>query len=174
MMEMVTFTPPLYKQRYQMVFELVEKYKPSKVADLGCADCTLLSRLTFCCCINVLVGVDTDSQLLKEKMCRLAPLPCEYLQPRPSLLTVRLYQGSVAVKDSRLLDCDFVSCVELIEHLDAPDLERFPDVLFGYMNPAVVVITTPNADFNPLLPGIVRFRHWDHRFEWSRKEFQAW
>ncbi|XP_067892644.1 small RNA 2'-O-methyltransferase isoform X2 [Heterodontus francisci] len=145
-----------------------------QVADLGCAECTLLSRLKFCSCIEVLVGVDTNLELLKEKMYRLSPLPCEYLQPRASMLTVSLYHGSAAVKDSRMLDCDFVSCIELIEHLDPPELERFPEVVFGYINPAVVVITTPNADFNPLLPGIMRFRHWDHRFEWSRAEFQAW
>ncbi|XP_078075169.1 small RNA 2'-O-methyltransferase [Mustelus asterias] len=173
-METITFTPPLYKQRYQLVLELVEKYKARKVADLGCAECTLLSRLKFCSCIEVLVGVDTDLEVLKENMYRLSPLPCEYLQPRPSMLTVMLYHGSATVKDSRMLDCDFISCVELIEHLDAPELERFPEVVFGYMNPAVIVITTPNSDFNPLLPGIMRFRHWDHRFEWSRAEFQSW
>lgn len=44
---------------------------------------------------------------------RVSPLPGDYLQPRPSPLSVRLYQGSVAVKDPRMLDCDFVSCIEL-------------------------------------------------------------
>ncbi|XP_007885491.1 small RNA 2'-O-methyltransferase [Callorhinchus milii] len=173
-MEVLTFTPPLYKQRYQIVLELVEKFKAKKVVDLGCAECTLLSRLKFCNCIEVLAGVDTDLDLLREKMYRLSPLPCEYLQPRGSPLTVRLYQGSVAVKDPYMLDFDFVSCIELIEHLDPPVLEKFPEVVFGYMNPAIVVVSTPNADFNPLLPGLMGFRHWDHRFEWSREEFQAW
>ncbi|XP_038649337.1 small RNA 2'-O-methyltransferase [Scyliorhinus canicula] len=112
-METMNFTPPLYKQRYQLVFELVEKYGARKVADLGCAECTLLSRLKFCSCIELLVGVDTDLELLKQNMYRLSPLPCEYLQPRPSLLTVMLYHGSATVKDPRMLDCDFVSCVEL-------------------------------------------------------------
>ncbi|XP_055501959.1 small RNA 2'-O-methyltransferase [Leucoraja erinacea] len=173
-METITFSPPLYKQRYQLVVELVEKLQARKVADLGCARCTLLSRLKFCSCIEVLIGVDTDLELLKENMYRVSPLPGDYLQPRPSPLSVRLYQGSVAVKDPRMLDCDFVSCIELIEHLDAAELARFSEVLFGYMNPAVVVITTPNADFNILFPGVTQFRHCDHRFEWSRSEFQAW
>ncbi|XP_072111870.1 small RNA 2'-O-methyltransferase [Mobula birostris] len=172
--KILTFSPPLYKQRYQMVVELVEKCKAQKVADLGCAQCTLLSRLRFCRCIEDLVGVDMDLELLKENMYRLSPLPYAYLHPQSSPLTVRLYQGSVAVKDPCMLDCDFVSCIELIEHLDTADLAKFPEVLFGYMNPAVVVITTPNADFNPLIPGLGQFRHHDHRFEWSRSEFQAW
>ncbi|GCB82550.1 hypothetical protein scyTo_0021641, partial [Scyliorhinus torazame] len=67
-METMNFTPPLYKQRYQLVSELVEKYRARKVADLGCAECTLLSRLKFCSCIELLVGVDTDLELLKENM----------------------------------------------------------------------------------------------------------
>lgn len=36
-------------------------------------------------------------------------------------------------------------------------------------------ITTPNSDFNTvfnLAPG--KFRHWDHKFEWSRREFVDW
>jgi hypothetical protein len=39
-----------------------------------------------------------------------------------------------------------------------------------------VVITTPNAEYNQLFPSLPagRFRHPDHRFEWSRKEFQDW
>ncbi|XP_069753944.1 small RNA 2'-O-methyltransferase [Narcine bancroftii] len=173
-MEPVTFRPPLYKQRYQLVVELLESCRARKVADLGCAQCTLLSRLKFCSCIETLIGVDRDLDLLKENRRYLSPLPCDYLQPRPSPLTVRLYQGSVAVKDPCMVDCDFVSCIELIEHLDATELATFPCVLFGYMNPAVVVITTPNADFNILLPGIKQFRHCDHKFEWSRSEFEAW
>jgi hypothetical protein len=39
-----------------------------------------------------------------------------------------------------------------------------------------VVVTTPNAEYNvrwPTLPA-GRFRHRDHRFEWTREEFQRW
>ena len=39
-----------------------------------------------------------------------------------------------------------------------------------------MVVTTPNAEHNVryehLAPG--RFRHPDHRFEWTRTEFRAW
>jgi hypothetical protein len=39
-----------------------------------------------------------------------------------------------------------------------------------------VVVTTPNAEYNvrwPTLPA-GNFRHRDHRFEWTRSEFQEW
>ena len=61
-----------------------------------------------------------------------------------------------------------------IEHLDPPVLEEVPGSLFGVLQPRVVVVTTPNAEFNVLFPGFSGFRHHDHRFEWTRVQFQAW
>ncbi len=49
-------------------------------------------------------------------------------------------------------------------------------MLFEFAKPVTVIITTPNAEyivkFGTLEAG--KFRHKDHRFEWSREEFQAW
>lgn len=61
-----------------------------------------------------------------------------------------------------------------IEHLDPPVLDRVPESVFGVLRPKVVAMTTPNAEFNVLFPGFSGFRHADHRFEWTRKEFQLW
>ncbi|XP_049663120.1 small RNA 2'-O-methyltransferase isoform X2 [Accipiter gentilis] len=125
----IKFTPPLYKQRYQFVKDLVGKYKPKKVADLGCADCTLLWMLKFCSCIEVLAGLDICTSIMKEK---------------------------------------------IIEHLEESELKKFPEVVFGFMAPSIVVISTPNSEFNPLFPGVTLFRHPDHKFEWNRVQFQSW
>ncbi|XP_010214506.1 PREDICTED: small RNA 2'-O-methyltransferase, partial [Tinamus guttatus] len=172
--EVVKFTPPLYKQRYQFIKDLVGKYKPKKVADLGCADCTLLWMLKFCSCIEVLAGLDICENVMKEKMHRLYPLPGDYLQPAERSLTVTLHHGSVAHKDPCMLGFDLITCIELIEHLEESELEKFPEVVFGFMAPAMVVISTPNSEFNPLLPGVTSFRHPDHKFEWNQAEFQSW
>ncbi|MEE6527416.1 hypothetical protein FKM82_028788 [Ascaphus truei] len=67
-MEPVTFRPPLYKQRYQFVKSLVETHKLKKVADVGCAECSLLQVLKFCGCVELLVGLDIDERALREKM----------------------------------------------------------------------------------------------------------
>uniref|UniRef100_A0A8D0HQ74 Small RNA 2'-O-methyltransferase n=1 Tax=Sphenodon punctatus TaxID=8508 RepID=A0A8D0HQ74_SPHPU len=158
--KMINFKPPLYKQRYQFIKDLVSKHKPKKVADLGCADCTLLWMLKFCNCIEVLAGLDISENVMKEKIQR--------------SLTVTLHHGSVAYKDPCMLGFDLITCIELIEHLEAAELERFPEVVFGFMAPAMIVISTPNSEFNPLLPGVTRFRHPDHKFEWDRAQFQSW
>ncbi|KAM5148323.1 small RNA 2'-O-methyltransferase isoform 2-T3 [Mantella aurantiaca] len=104
----------------------------------------------------------------------LTPLPTHYLDPLERPLTVILYKGSVCEKDPALLGFDLISCVELIEHLEVDDLDKLVDVLFGFMAPKAAVISTPNADFNILLPKTQKFRHPDHKFEWSREEFQSW
>ena len=48
--------------------------------------------------------------------------------------------------------------------------------MFGEARPAAVVVTTPNAEYNALFPNLAAgaVRHPDHRFEWTRAEFQAW
>ena len=36
-------------------------------------------------------------------------------------------------------------------------------------------MTTPNSEFNIVFgPDFSGFRHWDHKFEWTRKEFEDW
>jgi len=39
-----------------------------------------------------------------------------------------------------------------------------------------VVVTTPNVEYNSLFPTLPagKLRHRDHRFEWTRGEFEAW
>ena len=66
--------------------------------------------------------------------------------------------------------------VEVIEHLDQPRLRAFERVLFESARPATIALTTPNAEYNVKWPSLPagQFRHQDHRFEWTRAEFQTW
>src|SRR5205807_8286598 len=52
----------------------------------------------------------------------------------------------------------------------------FERVLFGEARPGTVALTTPNAEYNVRFATLPagRLRHADHRFEWTRAEFQAW
>uniref|UniRef100_A0A3B3ZI29 Small RNA 2'-O-methyltransferase n=1 Tax=Periophthalmus magnuspinnatus TaxID=409849 RepID=A0A3B3ZI29_9GOBI len=168
------FNPPLHKQRHQFVIDFIKKYKTKKVMDLGCSECTLLKRLKFHREIEHLVGVDINGAKVKKKMHALAPLSTDYLQPGFEQLCVELYQGSVTEPDARLRGFHLAVSIELIEHLLLPDVERFSEVLFGYMAPVHVIISTPNSEFNPLFPGLTGFRHPDHKFEWTRAQFQSW
>ncbi|XP_038150982.1 small RNA 2'-O-methyltransferase [Cyprinodon tularosa] len=168
------FTPPLHLQRHQFVVDFVRKTKPKKVADLGCGECKLLKQLKFHRSIELLVGVDINGAKIKKQVHGLAPLSTDYLQPTNHQLHVELYQGSVTQRDARLRGFDLVTSMELIEHLTLPDVEHFSSVVFGYMSPASVIISTPNSEFNRLLPGLTGFRNYDHKFEWNRSQFRSW
>jgi hypothetical protein len=79
-------------------------------------------------------------------------------------------------KDARLAGYDAAAVVEVVEHLDPPRLAAFERVLFEHACPATVVMTTPNREYNArfeTMP-VGAFRHKDHRFEWTRAEFQSW
>lgn len=65
--------------------------------------------------------------------------------------------------------------LETLEHIEPDALSQVERGLFVLRQPRTVIITTPNADYNPVLglkPG--RRRHWDHRFEWGRDRFRRW
>jgi hypothetical protein len=66
--------------------------------------------------------------------------------------------------------------VEVVEHLDPPRLAAFERNLFQFARPAHVVVTTPNSEYNVKWASLPAgtFRHHDHRFEWSRAEFEEW
>ncbi|KAM4549167.1 small RNA 2'-O-methyltransferase [Odontesthes bonariensis] len=168
------FSPPLYKQRQQFVIDFVKENKPRKVIDLGCGECSLLKKLRFHREIEHLVGVDINGAKIKKEMHELAPVSTDYLQPGYEQLCVEVYQGSVTRRDARLRGFDLVTSIELIEHLTLADVEHFSAVVFGYMTPVTAIVSTPNSEFNPLLPGLSGFRHSDHKFEWSRAEFRSW
>ena len=52
----------------------------------------------------------------------------------------------------------------------------FERVLFEYARPTNIVMTTPNREYNAKFETMPAgsFRHRDHRFEWTRGEFQSW
>lgn len=70
--------------------------------------------------------------------------------------------------------CFLSGCVCSIEHLTPADVELFSEVVFGYMTPKMVIISTPNSEFNIFMPGVSCYRHSDHKFEWTRAEFRSW
>src|SRR5207245_2592412 len=89
---------------------------------------------------------------------------------------VKLLHGSLMYRDKRFSGFEAAAVVEVVEHLDPPRLSAFERVVFEFARPKTVVLTTPNREYNvkwETLPA-GRFRHPDHRFEWTRQEFQGW
>lgn len=173
-----TFTPPLYIQRYQLVYDLLQNETTPviRVADFGCAEGKFLRHIKKLPLVEEISAVDVDSEALEQCSYEGQPLPWDYTFGRKVAMNLKLFKGSIIERDHRMRNLDAITCIELIEHLHPDVLAKFPQNVFGYMKPRIVVITTPNSEFNELFPQLKAgdFRHWDHKFEWTRDEFREW
>ena len=96
--------------------------------------------------------------------------------PEKQAARLKLVHGSLIYRDRRLEGFDAAAVVEVVEHLDPPRLSAFERTVFEFARPGTVVLTTPNREYNVTWEnvGLERLRHPDHRFEWTRDEFQSW
>ena len=119
--------------------------------------------------IKRVLGVDMSLAALDAARRRMGLLPNAAIQGRISLL-----QALATNPDPRFLGFDAVTAVEVIEHLDTAHLVAFGRVVFGYLQPALVILTTPNFEYNVRWNAVPALRRKDHRFEWTRSQFQEW
>lgn len=143
-----------------------------RVLDLGCGEGRLLRLLVDQRQLTRVVGLDVSWRALEVAGQR---LKLERM-PQARRERIELLHGSLLYRDERLAGFDAAAVVEVIEHLDPPRLAAFERVLFECARPGTVVLTTPNAEYNALFSGLPagRLRHADHRFEWTRAQFEAW
>jgi len=151
--------------RLEAVVAALKESGARRVLDLGCGTGALLHRLLEEPQFTEVVGVEVERASLAEAGAALPPGG-----------RARVLHGSLAYRDARLADFDAAAVVEVIEHLDPPQVAAFEDALWAAARPGVVVLTTPNADYNTLFEyhrgG--HLRHPDHRFEWTRAELRGW
>jgi 3' terminal RNA ribose 2'-O-methyltransferase Hen1 len=164
----------LHEDRLQTAVEQVRSLSPpaERALDLGCGEGRLVKMLLEERGLREIVGIDVSSFALDRASQR---LHLDTLPPRQRD-RVRLLHGSIVYRDDRFAGFDVALLIEVIEHLDPPRLTAMEGVVFGHARPRRVVITTPNAEYNrkwPTLPA-GKFRHNDHRFEWTREEFHDW
>ena len=174
--EEISFNPPLYRQRYALGVEYVKKWSPTKLVDFGCAECKFMWTLRNLSggYLQEIIGVDIDRSVLERHNSVAEPVTSEYLYKRKTPLKIGLYCGSLTQWDSRLEGVEFVSLIEVIEHLEEDTLSQLPSAIFGTLKPKYVFVTTPNSEFNVLFKNFSGFRHPDHKFEWNREEFMTW
>lgn len=162
----------LNQQRLGAVMAALKGSNARTVLDLGCNTGNLLRLLLADRQFEQIVGMDVSHRVLeiaadKLRLENLAPMQRQ---------RITLMQGSLGYRDKRLSGFDAAAVVEVIEHLDAPRLAAFERVLFEFARPTTVVLTTPNVEYNVRFETLPagKFRHQDHRFEWTRRQFQDW
>ncbi|WP_088239942.1 3' terminal RNA ribose 2'-O-methyltransferase Hen1 [Calothrix rhizosoleniae] len=158
----------LNQQRLDAVVAALKNKGAKRIVDLGCGQGNLLKKLAKDGYFHKITGVDVSYRALERAD--------ERLERLSSSGNVQLMQGALTYKDKRLLGYDAAAVIEVIEHLDLPRLSAFERVLFEFAQPRTVVLTTPNIEYNVKFPSLTpgKLRHQDHRFEWTREEFQNW
>ncbi|PYS47737.1 MAG: 3' terminal RNA ribose 2'-O-methyltransferase Hen1 [Acidobacteria bacterium] len=136
----------LNEQRMGAVLSVLKDVGAKRVIDLGCGEGRLLQSLLKEKAFQRIVGVDVSLRALEIAKTRLD------IERMPETQRNR------------------------IEHLELSRLTAFERVVFEYAHPPIVVITTPDAEYNAVFTTLPagQFRHGDHRFEWTRPEFEQW
>lgn len=158
--------------RHETVAEALRTSGAKSVLDLGCGEGRLLRELVDDKRFERLAGLDVSVRALENAKRR---LKVDRL-PEAKAKRLEFLHGSLVYRDRRMEGFDAAAAVEVIEHLDPPRLAAFERVVFEFAKPKTVIVTTPNREYNVTWPSLPagRFRHPDHRFEWTRHEFETW
>ena len=164
--------PRIHDLRLQAVRDELLSSGASSILDLGCGEGKLLQLLTGEKQFTRILGMDVSYRALEIAKDKLKIHRMTAAQQQ----RLTLIQGSLTYRDRRIEGFDAAALVEVIEHLDQPRLAALEKIVFRYARPTTVIITTPNAEYNTLFPDYTqgRMRHSDHRFEWTRAEFETW
>lgn len=163
---------PLSAMRAEAVLTALKDVAAHRVVDLGCGEGALLKRLIVDPAFTTIIGTDVSARSLETAAERLHLRDLSDTQRA----RVSLIQSSITYLDDRIVGLDAAVLMEVIEHVDPDRLGSVERSVFGHARPDSVIVTTPNGEYNTLYPSLAagRFRHPDHRFEWTRAEFSQW
>lgn len=163
---------PLRSMRADAVVQALSDVGARSVVDMGCGQGALLGRLAKDRAISRIIGVDVSARSLEQAA---RALQVERMSDAERQ-RIQLLHGSVVYRDDRLRGADAMVLMEVIEHLEPSRLSALEDAVLAGARPGAVILTTPNAEYNVLYPGLPAgaLRHEDHRFEWTRAEFREW
>ncbi|PON35087.1 3'-RNA ribose 2'-O-methyltransferase, Hen [Parasponia andersonii] len=194
-MEQALFSPPLSKQRVEYALHHIKQTSATTLVDFGCGSGSLLdSLLNYQTSLENIVGVDISlksliraAKILNSKLNANSGVD----MPSAGIKSAILYDGSITVFDSRLCGFDIGTCLEVIEHMEEDQAWLFGDVVLSYFRPKILIVSTPNYEYNVILQGsnlssqeedpddkgqsqACKFRNHDHKFEWTREQFNHW
>lgn len=161
---------PLAVQRRGSVLAALKASGARRVLDLGCGGGALLHDLIQEPSFDEIAGVDVSARALEVAARRFERLP-ERRRER-----LALHQSALTYVDAALAGFDAAVLMEVIEHVDPARLPALEHAVFAAARPDTVVVTTPNVEYNVRFENLPAgtFRHSDHRFEWTRSQFQQW
>jgi 3' terminal RNA ribose 2'-O-methyltransferase Hen1 len=161
----------LNQQRMETVVAALKANGVQKIVDLGCGEGKLLKLLLKEPTFQEILGMDVTYKSLEFAQERVLDKLPTHQKGR-----LQLIQGSLNYRDARIAGYDVATVIEVIEHMELDRLKAFERVLFEFARPKIAIVTTPNIEYNVKFENLPvgKLRHPDHRFEWTRGEFQNW
>ena len=136
---------PLAVQRREAILAIIRQSGARRVGDLGCGAGVLTRDLLADSRIEHVTAVDVSARALQlaARHLKLDQMPDNKRQ------RLTIFQSSLTYRDDRLAGLDAAVLMEVIEHLDPDRIPALERVIFREAAPATVVVTTPNAEYNP-------------------------
>lgn len=163
---------PVGELRRGVVLAVVRAAGARRVGDLGCGEGMLVADLLAEPGIEQVIATDVSAGALQVAARRLRL----DRMPEQQRARIQIFQSSLTYRDDRLAGLDAAVLMEVIEHVDLPRLAALERAVFGHARPGIVVVTTPNVEYNARFGNLPAGapRHRDHRFEWTRAQFRDW
>jgi len=160
----------LNELRYDKIIEKINQfnYKES-IVDLGSGEGKLAERLGFISGVKEILAVEPSQSASLKALRRF-----EKVEPKPDFIMPKQILGSLFYYDERLKNKDIIILCEVIEHIDEYRLPKIMQTILQDYRPKLLLITTPNQEYNKVYGMGEGYRHPDHRFEWTREEFVQW
>ncbi|KAL6184117.1 hypothetical protein ACLB2K_045521 [Fragaria x ananassa] len=125
------------------------------LVDFGCGSGSLLdSLLNYPTSLEKISGVDLSqksltsaAKILNSKLNSTS----DVVISSTCLKSAILYDGSVTDSDSRLCGFDIGTCLEVIEHMEEDQAYLFGNVAPSYFRPKILIVSTPNHEYNVIL-----------------------
>lgn len=159
----------LNELRYEKIAETVSQLKPESVVDFGSGEGKLSERLGLIAGVREILAVEPSQSAAVKAAARF-----QKAQKNEHFTMPKTLWGSLFYFDERLQGKDAMILCEVIEHIDEDRLPKAMETILQSYRPGALIITTPNREYNAVYEMEEHFRHTDHRFEWTRAEFQQW
>ncbi len=162
--------PSLAAMRYEKILKTVSELDDKKsIVDMGSGEGKLSLKLGFLDGVKEILAVEPSEHMTLQAVKRF-----EKVADKAGFLSPTLIWGSLFYYDERLKNKDCMILCEVIEHIDEIRLPKIMKMILEDYQPKTLIITTPNKEYNALYDLHEHFRHSDHRFEWSRQQFEDW
>ena len=155
--------------RYEAICKYVEALpKKRTIVDLGAGEGKLSVQLGFIEGVQEILSIEPSNKARLKALARF-----EQAKEKRGFIEPKSLAGSLFYYDERLINKDVMILCEVIEHIDEYRLAKVFDTIFKDYRPEVLIVTTPNQEYNVVYDMNEKMRHHDHRFEWTRGEFRG-